>query len=923
MRSEKPHECWREAYVKKGIIGIDLGTTNTAAAWVAMNASARVQTVPMLQHRAPGELAPRDLLPSVVFVPHAEQWPAEVLSLPWNATPAAIVGDWARAQAVREPDRVVVSSKSWLAHAHIDRAAAILPWGAVGEHKMSPVRAAMHVLAHVKGAYAQWASAASSDGTARPAWDDNDIIITVPASFDEAARDLTLAAAARAGLGDVILLEEPMAAFYAYLADVGTQGISRDQVILVVDVGGGTTDFTLLRVDESGQGFVRVAVGEHLLLGGDNMDLALAKQIEQRWADEGKTLDALQWQSLTHGCRTAKERLLAADAPMAVPVTVSGRGSRLVGATYTAELRQTDVLALVQEGFFPLVERGALPARARTGLSEFGLPYAADAAITKHLSAFLQRHQFPRIDAVLFNGGAMTPAVVRERVVATLAAWQRDRPRELVSPMPDASVARGAARYGLVRHGLIERIRGGSPRCYYVGMAEGERTVAACVASRGLEEGMAVRWPEPVALVTNRPVSFRLFADTVRQDEVGTRVAIEQTDTLHELPPLVTVVRARGSATQDVTLETRLTELGALELHCVDASGARHRLAFSVRGGATSRAPTTDPMTAAAVAIARAAVTEGGARLAGVMRELEAAIGQRRDEWSLPLLRGLFDALIPLAPERARNADVEQRLIGLLGFCVRPGRGAAADEFRAKQVFGLHLEGPRSPKNDAVRTAYWVMLRRAAAGLTAGQQAQLSDRVQSVLLRQGNKTVERSLSATELMEQWRLVCSLEALPVVQKRKYADEIMRRIAGTASSAGSESTSSSAGTKGTALNKAPDPQWFALLGRIAARQPWFGSLDGVLAPSVVESYLERLLQGPREPALLSVATIARKTGDRARDIAEPMRQRVLAWLGEGADAAHARRLVEDIVPADAAEEKLALGDALPPGFVLTAPS
>jgi molecular chaperone DnaK (HSP70) len=481
------------------LIGIDLGTTNCAVAYVDTQAAdPRVRVFEIEQLVAPGEVAARRQLPSFVYLAGELDLAPHETALPWRpvarVAPEArdpqaavstevrpVVGELARNQGARMASRMIASAKSWLCHPGVDRQAAILPWGDSDGPKLSPVAAQALILGHLRDAWDHAHPGA--------AFADQEVLVTVPASFDEAARELTQQAAAKAGYPPVVLLEEPQAAFYAWIdSHRGANARLADgDRVLVFDVGGGTTDFTLIDVGEAGgdADFTRTAVGDHLLLGGDNLDLTLAKLVEQRLvARTGKKLDALQWHGLVHACRLAKETLLADDAPgsagggpgsaggpASAPIVVQSRGAKLIGGTLRDEVTRAELDRVLFDGFFPVVEQGAALARGRGGLQEFGLPYASDPAVTRHMAVFLQRHAGRPISAILFNGGAMTPRSLRGRVIAQIAAWQDAAPRELPSAMPELAVAQGAAYYGLVRRGLAIRIKGGTPRAFYIGVA--------------------------------------------------------------------------------------------------------------------------------------------------------------------------------------------------------------------------------------------------------------------------------------------------------------------------------------------------------------------------------------------------------------------------------------------------------------------
>ena len=605
--------------MKKAIVvGIDLGTTNSAVAWVdaaAEEASVRVVDVPQLVN--PGEVERRTLLPSFLFLPGELDFPAGSLALPWDGAPSTVVGELARKRGAENPSRLVASAKSWLSFGGASRTEPILPWGAPTEvPHVSPVEASAAYLRHLAAAYEQ-------EGD-RGRLSAQDVLLTVPASFDEAARELTLQAARAAGLKRVTLLEEPQAAFYAWLDATGDRWRRRigvGDLILVCDVGGGTTDFSLIAVGEQDGELVleRVAVGEHILLGGDNMDLALARLLQQRLEGSGHRVDTYQLQGLWHQCRIAKEALLSDATVRERPVTLLGRGSKLIAGTITTTLTIDDVNQVLLDGFFPAIASGDMPARARRmGLQELGLPYAADPAVTKHLARFLSRQSgssaastvsirrgpsgFACPTHVLFNGGVMKAGALRARLVEVLSSWLKqegfealDSRHVLDAPDLDHAVARGAAYYGRARHGRGVRIRSGAPRTYYVGVESAMPAVpgmpaplkALCVVPFGMEEGTqaSVAGLE-FGLVVGEPAEFRFLSSTIRKnDRVGDLIE-NWGDDLEELAPLEITLRLEGrdDSTIPVTLESNVTEIGTLELWCVARDGSqRWKLELNIR----------------------------------------------------------------------------------------------------------------------------------------------------------------------------------------------------------------------------------------------------------------------------------------------------------------------------------------------------
>jgi molecular chaperone DnaK (HSP70) len=575
------------------VVGIDLGTTNCALASIDLGAGERapIEMFAVPQLVAAGQTAARPTLPSYLYLPGAGDPPALV-----DAGPFA--GEHARVRGGEVPARLVSSAKSWLSNPGLDRTAAVLPLGPPGAPeevaRVSPVAASAHYLGHLARA---WDSAHPDAPLAR-----QDVLLTVPASFDPAARELTLEAARHAGLERVTLLEEPQAAFYSWLAHQGERWRKQLQigdVVLVGDIGGGTTDFTLIAVGEQDGDLVleRVAVGDHILLGGDNMDLALAYGVAQRLAEKGTRLDPWQQRSLTLACRVAKEALLADEKLDKAPVAVLGRGSKVIGGTIKTELHRSEVVAALVDGFFPAVAAGERPQRTRrSGLTELGLPYASDPAVTRHLAEFLGRHG-RRPTAILYNGGVMKGVVLRRRLGEVLSSWTGGALRELAGTDFDLAVAHGAAYYGLVRRGRGVRIRGGTARAYYIGVETAMPAVpgvpppmkAVCVAPMGMEEGTEADLPGlELGLVVGEQAEFRFLGSTVRKDDRLGTVVEDWQETIVELDPVEASLPAEDGAgagtTVPVTLHTHVTPVGTLELWCVSRDRARRwKLEYNVR----------------------------------------------------------------------------------------------------------------------------------------------------------------------------------------------------------------------------------------------------------------------------------------------------------------------------------------------------
>lgn len=595
-------------------IGIDLGTTHCALSWVDTQASdgekvvQGVLQVPQLT--GPGTLENKALLPSFLYLPHSSELAPGDLALPWPSAENCVVGEFARTRGAATPIRLVSSAKSWLCHSGVDRRAALLPADAPAEvERISPLEASVRYLSHLRAAWNRQYPESPFDA--------QDVTVTIPASFDPAARELTAEAAQAAGFHHLTLLEEPQAALYSWIQQSGgrwRKEVRQGDIILVVDVGGGTTDLSLIAVleREGNLELHRVAVGEHILLGGDNMDLALAYGVAHKLATQGKPLDAWQTRALAHACRSAKETLLSDVSVQVVPVVVPSRGSKLIGGSIRTEITREELTQSLLEGFFPAAEVSDRPAvRARSGLTQLGLPYAQDAAITRHLAAFLSRQRaataqlegfatpfadsaaFLHPTAVLFNGGVLKSDLLAERVLSILNGWlgaEGAAPVRLLGGADlDLAVARGAAYYGYVRRGRGVRIRGGTAQAYYVAVESSMPAIpgmeppiqALCLAPFGMEEGTDAALPtQEFGLVVGESVRFRFFGSSVRrQDQVGTLLDFWAPEELHELAEIEACLPTKGRAAGEVVrvkLHARITEAGTLELEAQLVGGHEH-----------------------------------------------------------------------------------------------------------------------------------------------------------------------------------------------------------------------------------------------------------------------------------------------------------------------------------------------------------
>ncbi|MEX3639125.1 Hsp70 family protein [Paraburkholderia sp. BR14320] len=953
--------------MKRYSVGIDLGTSNTVLAY-AEAGSQQIRVFEIEQLVSPGEVAARPLLPSVRYQAADGELSAADLQLPWSAGARAasgqgkdtgqpaVVGRLARLLGAQVPGRLVASAKSWLSHASVDRVAPILPWGAPDDvRKISPLDASASYLAHVRAAWNQHFPKAPLE--------QQDVVLTVPASFDEGARALTVEAARLAGLPSLRLLEEPQAAFYDWLfrhRDTLADELSQTRLVLICDVGGGTTDLTLIEVgltDDGEPRLTRVGVGNHLMLGGDNMDLALAHLVEARLlggtggaAQAPQRLSAASLSQLVERCRVAKEQLLGAQAPESAPVTLLGAGSKLIGGARTAQVTRAEVEQIIVDGFFPRVAADQRPGRPRGAIVEFGLPYATDAAVTRHIAAFLERFAaqsrkalgadsgapdasgtaaLPVPDTLLLNGGVFRADALSRRLADTLGGWRGAPLHVLHNDNPDVAVARGAVAYTLARAGFAPKIGGGSPRSYFLLLDEtpagkdvtepdaapAQRGI--CLLPRGTEEGHEILIEDRTfALRLGHPVRFHLVsssADTAYQP--GELVDLAGGDFVR-LPPIATIVQPRdGQRAREtaVRIATSLTEVGTLDVHCIELDDPSQRwlLEFQLRHGdaqvdlSADGAPQRHPALDRAIELIDRCF---GARAHNVdpkeikrlRAQLEHLLGPR-DGWNSALLRELFGALWERARRRRRSADHERLWLNLAGYCVRPGFGYPLDEWRVEQLWTLFDDGIQYVTDSQVWSEWWTLWRRAAGGL--GEDAQLRvldamDYLQKAA--QSRHKLPFDVAKTGFADMVRLSASLERIPAGRKIELGEAVLTRL------------------KKPAENH---QSWWAV-GRIGARQPFYGSAHSVVPPDVAAQWLDAILAldwKKVDPAAFAAVQIARMTGDRSRDLADELRASVVRRL-EAASAPRAWiTMVSEVVALDNADEGRVFGESLPVGLKL----
>ncbi|MCA9194444.1 MAG: Hsp70 family protein [Planctomycetales bacterium] len=899
-----------EARPSRYIVGIDLGTTNCAVAYIdSEQAPLELRTFPILQFVDLGSQEHLELLPSFYYQPTDAEATASKQS--------QLVGVLARQRGQQMPGRQIASAKSWLCHSGVDRSSAILPWQAdEGVRKLSPVEASATYLAHIANCW-------NVDHPNYPLAE-QDIVLTLPASFDQVARQLTIDAASKAGLPRILPIEEPQAAFYAWLARHANdwdQLVSSGQTILVCDIGGGTTDFTLIRVRDhhlqqeieaqlqdgktpNRLALHRVAVGQHLILGGDNLDLALAAIAEKQLG--GRKLSSRAWDSLRQVCRDAKEQILGDLASTdELILHLPGSGARLIGSGEQLRLNVDQVTTSLLDGFFPLCNLSDRPVLQNTGFQEFGLPFATDPAITKHLATFLWDHRhagrtdleiatLPELlaakpDHVLFNGGVLTSQKVKGRIIEALSSWFSHadgratvpwQPSVLESTRLDLAVAHGAAYFGSVRRGQGVSIEANLACSYYL-QTKYDPPQAVCLVPGSAKAGEAFRLEDlPFDLTVGEPVEFPILYSSSRlSDRLGEQVVIDD-ENFARLPPIRTVLtfaKKRGNSTIPVFVGAELSEIGTIDMWCQTTDGLhRWQLEFDVRNSirtehvsacldANSKGILDDSVLKTAQCVIEEAFSERPTlKPAQVIHRLSAELELSRGQWTPALLRGMWKVLMDHSEGRRHSPAHEARWLNLLGYCLRPGYGMAADDWRVahvwRSIFGKLAYA--ESKNESL-----ILWRRLAGGFTAGQQQTVYEQVASPLratLDPDRRAKGGALAANELVELLRLVGSLELLPQVEKQQLARWLLPLVA----------------------NRKYETSRAAVLwtlSRLGTRVPMYGPLNCVVDSEEVSNWIAVLLRKPvMDPAYnLALMMCSRRVQDRYRDIDEPLRTRVLDQL------------------------------------------
>ncbi len=954
------------------VVGIDLGTTNSAVTYIdTAELPWKIRVLLISQWVSASETESLDTLPSFYYQPIAGTTSFDFC-----------VGAYARDETARTSGRGIASAKSWLCHSAVDRLAALLPWHGMDDvQRLSPVEVSAAFLSHIRSTWDQ-------QFPGQPLAD-QDVVLTLPASFDEVARELTVAAAALAGLSRVVLIEEPQAAFYAWVYKHDSNWDSQvavGQKILVCDIGGGTSDFTLIRVrknsgetiapnksnslSESAQRiqFHRVAVGNHLILGGDNLDLAIAKFLEQKLTDGGK-LEPYQWDVLVGSSRTIKEQLLSDDGVDSITLNLPGRGSKLIGGSLQTKVQRQEIRELVLTGFLPIVDLFDQPALLQSGFQEFGLPYANDAAITRYLAHFLTTHATAgevaedlstksspgelsnrrslmaqaRPEVILFNGGFFASNVLRETVIRQISQWFRTpeepnwEPTVLENDRLDLAVARGAAYFGMVRRNQGVKIAATLARSYYIGIG-GDPPQAICIMPGSAESGQSFALENRTFKLTiSQPVEFTLYVSSIRLADQPGHILNVDPEQLTALPPIRTVLKTKSRNEKrelSVQLRIGLTELGTLDLSCHELDTDRAwKLQFDVRSTTqTDRSEHVGTGEAEEV-LDESLWNECQLVIASVFGDtqdegsnsnqpssgqpfdpktlitrLSAVVGINRNQWPLSLLRRIWQSLIEMESGRRRSPQHEARWLNLLGFSLRPGYGVALDDWRVTETW-RNVSGKQIHAGPNIRQESLILWRRLAGGLSRGQQMALA---------------EPWLAALRGLERQLLGKSTKGMALSLRREESVEVWRLL-------GSLELIHVAQKRELGelilnlkekpkMSKARDAMVWAL-GRLGQRRPVYGPLNTVLPPDNIGHWIASFLgQSSSHPLeQLAIVQMARRTDDRYRDIDNASRQSVMNWLERQQASTHLIDLVGQVGKFDEEEQGRVFGEVLPPGLRL----
>ena len=898
------------------IIGIDLGTTNIAVTFIDTERNRdviNVFSIPQLS--ASGECSALPLLPAFFYKPGEQNISPGGLELPWNKKLNYGVGLFAREFGCDNPSRFVSSSKSWLCHAGVDRKSTILPWNNVDTaEKFSPVEVTQAYLEHVKSAWDHTFRKLNDENGDACLLESQQVLITIPASFDETARELTIEAAERAGYKDITLLEEPLAVFYSWLNQHESEWkekIVAGETTLVVDIGGGTTDFSIIELSSDGV-LSRTVAGEHLLLGGDNVDIALAKQVENHW---GIHLKPNEWTALCQQTRKAKELLLSDESLDEAEVILLSKGSSLIGNMRKSLINREDMNKLLFSGFFPEVTRDSDSLQKKSGIKTMGLPYAADPAVTKHLLDFLRyaglvsgNGDILQPDKILFNGGSVIPKEIQFQLLSVINSWFTNAEiTQLPSIDLTLAVAYGASYCGKAKRGIGVKVKSGTSRSYYIEVDQGGEKKYICIMPRGCDESILVHSNRLFSLQANHKVSFPLYSSSTRiNDKPGHVLAV--LDHLTLVSELVSVMKFGNTNKKSVDCEltTELTETGVLKVF-VESKESDHCWPLHFDTRLLSDTALNDEQVSIdsllveqAKELIRATFLQSQNKLPTLISLLEKQLGLTRKEWSIHILREFADTVLAIPYSELKSPKQEARWLNLCGFCLRPGFGDPADELRLKKVWKLWFGGQNNKNDKQVVADWWVFWRRVASGLRSGHQRTVVEVLMKSIWPKGVYAAKIKEGPQAKAEMWRCVGALELLTADTKIILGKSLVAH-----------------------LKKLADYEFWAL-ARLGSRRMFRAKLANVVSSSVASKWLEKLIEyskveKPTDSQLFAISRLAAVCGDRLYDLEPVTRDKAKDYLNEYCANKSWVKHLESEVNESREEQAKILGDALPLGLAL----
>ena len=874
---------------------------------------------------APGELEDLELFPSFCFFFDKKLNKEEMMNPAWNSKSPYTVGSYARDYGATVPNRFISSAKSWLCHSGVERKEKILPWGGNLEEVMhSPLSITSFYLSYIKKAWNhKYAHLKDSFGNLC-LFEDQNIIITIPASFDETARELTIEAAKLAGCRQVNLIEEPLAAFYSWLdmnAESWQNQIQKDEKVLVIDIGGGTSDFSIIALNENGA-LERTAAGNHLLLGGDNIDIAIAKKIEEKWKTE---LSHGDWLTLCQKTRQAKELLLNQLELKSTDITLLSQGSSIIGNLRKYTLERSELEGLLIEGFFPFISSDSSSPLKKKGIQKMGLPYESDPSIPSHLLQFLKYAQsvsakstketgillFP--NKVLFNGGTMIPKILRERIISSIQNWFDGKNiQELASRDLTLAVAYGASYYGRTKvHGGV-KVKTAASKSYYLKVAHANKSGAdkvICIMPRGADENLKVHTQGSFTVETNKTVHFPLFSSATRiGDKAG--VFLEESEDISFVSSLFSILRY-GTKQEKIPLKagivSELTESGVLKIE-IESQTTSHKwpLKFDVR---LINDEDTNALTENLVTFDHETVEKSKAFLKGyfsldksqnisIFKELEAITSATREKWPMHFLRSLADTLLDIDYKTLILADFESRWLNICGFVLRPGFGDPEDEIRLRKAWQLWPAGLNNPNDPQTVSEWWVFWRRIISGLKSGHQISIYNELSKHLLPKGIYQQRIKLGEQAKAEMFRCLGSLELISEKQKKFVGNILIER------------------------GKKLESYEYWVLARIGARKLFHASANCVIGAKTSELWISMLLKGstPSQDKLFAISRMAALTPDRALNVSSETVLGAISFLRKAKAPVHWIKHLETVTTDDTQEKTKLLGDSIPLGITVT---